>query len=255
MAAPSNLVIGAVFAFLAAAVYLYVGRLVARRQVQGEARLAWQMFALWWYGLGATTLVGGVLTVAAASGRADLNLFLALTMMNLLIICAALLGLLYYLLYLFTGRYDLWRPLVGFYVAYFALLVYFVIASQPVGIKVTGWTAALDYAAPIRGAFFTAILALLVFPQIIGALAYFSLVRRLSEPTQRYRVALVSWSIIVWFLSTFLASATGLSDADWWQAASRLLGLGAAVTVVLAYQPPAFVQRRWGIQPLAEAPA
>ena len=42
---------------------------------------------------------------------------------------------------------------------------------------------------------------LLLLPQIIGSFAYFTLYFRVTDVTQKYRILLVSWSIIVWFLS------------------------------------------------------
>jgi hypothetical protein len=70
--------------------------------------------------------------------------------------------------------------------------------------------------------------------------------------TQRYRILLVSWSIIIWFLSAYLASISGLSQQDWWQIASRLIGLGAALTILFAYQPPSWIKRRFGVTAIAE---
>jgi hypothetical protein len=88
---------------------------------------------------------------------------------------------------------------------------------------------------------------LLVFPQIIGSLAYFTLFFRVKEATQKYRVALVSISILIWFLSAFLGSAAGLGQFDWWQIVTRLIGLAATLVILLAYRPLAWLKQRLGI--------
>ena len=93
---------------------------------------------------------------------------------------------------------------------------------------------------------------LLLVPQIIGGLAYFTLYFRVKENTQKYRILLVSWSIILWFVSPFAAAAGGLSEKDGWQFASRLIGLAAAATILMAYLPPRWLKQRYGILSLSD---
>jgi Kef-type K+ transport system membrane component KefB len=117
----------------------------------------------------------------------------------------------------------------------------------PESINVDRWRASLDYRAPQTGPFFVFLLILLLLPQVIGGFAYFTLYFRVTEATQKYRVLLVSWSIIIWFLSPFIAIAGGLSEQDWWQLTSRLIGLAAALTILMAYLPPRWLKERYGI--------
>jgi Kef-type K+ transport system membrane component KefB len=138
-------------------------------------------------------------------------------------------------------------PLAIFYIFYYALLVYYITASVPESINVDRWRASLDYRAPQTGPFFVFLLILLLLPQVIGGFAYFTLYFRVTEATQKYRVLLVSWSIIIWFLSPFIAIAGGLSEQDWWQLTSRLIGLAAALTILMAYLPPRWLKERYGI--------
>jgi hypothetical protein len=250
----STLLFGALLAFLNAGIYLYVGRVLSgRKAASPDARLAWGLFVLWWYALAVTTFCGGLLSLLGAFGITLLPLFTTINIVNLLATCVALYGLMFYLLYLFTGRRLLW-PLAGFYFAYFILLVYYVQARVPTGVLVERWRATLAYQNP-PGTLFVFALLLLVFPQIIGSLAYFTLFYRVEAPTQKYRILLVSWSIIIWFLSAFLASISGLADQDWWQIASRLLGLGAALAILFSYLPPAWIRRRFGIASMTEETA
>jgi len=245
--------IGTLFSIASAAIYGYVAARLRQRTISNPgARLAWQLFSLWWYCLAATTLVSGLLHLLGAFNIVSLPPFVALTYVNILLICIALWGLLYYLVYLFTGSRRILVPLTIFYVLYYALLVYTITAGDPAGVEITRWTTQLVYAHPLTGPFFTLALVLLVFPQILASLAYFTLFFHVREATQRYRILLVSWCIILWFGSALVASVAGLSQEDWWQILSRLIGLGAAVGILLAYLPPEIIRRRFGIASIAE---
>jgi hypothetical protein len=248
MSTQFTLLFSTLFALVAASIYAYVGWRLSKRVVaSSEAKLAWQSFTVWWYSLATTTLIGGLLNLFGAFGLTILPLFITATYINLLVICVALWGLLYYLIYLFTGNSRLLVPLAIFYILYYALLVYYITASVPESISVERWRTTLDYQAQLTGPFFVFIVVLLLLPQIGAGLAYFTLYFRVREVTQKYRVLLVSWSIIIWFLSPFIAIVGGLSEQDWWQLVSRLIGLAAALTILMAYLPPRWLRERYGI--------
>jgi hypothetical protein len=248
-----TLLFGALLSILSAVIYYYVGTVLRRRHSSSaDTRLAWRLFVVWWYALAASTFSGAALSLLGAFGIVGVPLFITITLMNLLATCVALYGLMFYLLYLFTGNRKLIGPLSLFYIAYYAFLVYFVEASSPIGVNVGRWSATLAYQNQIRGPLFLIALSLLVFPQIIGSLAYFTLYFRLKTATQKYRIVLVSWSIIIWFLSAFLASISGLAQYDWWQILSRLIGLSASLTIMFAYQPPVWIKRYFSVTSIAE---
>lgn len=248
-----TLIFGATLSILSAGIYFYVGRVLRRRRpASHEAGTAWTLFVVWWYALAATTFFGALISLLGALGAASLPLFVTFNHVNLLAICAALFGLMFYLLYLFTGNYRLLWPLAIFYTLYYMLLIYYIQARIPIDVTVGRWNAGIEFQEPPGSSLFYIALSLLVFPQIIGSLAYFTLYFRVKNPTQKYRILLVSWSIIIWFLSAFLASIAGLGQQDWWQVTSRLIGLSAALTILLAYQPPAIIKRRFGVTSIAE---
>ena len=248
-----TLLFGALLSTLCGGIYFYVGRVLSRRHSESpNSRLAWRMFVAWWYALASATLLGAALNLLGAIGAVRLALFTTITIINFLALCVALYSLMFYLLYLFTGNRRVLGPLSVFYVAYYGFLVYYVQAGDPISVAVERWQASLVYQNELRGPIITVALLLLLFPPIIGALAYFMLYFQIEPATQRYRIVLVSWSIIVWFLSAFLASIAGLSDQDWWQILSRLIGLGAALAILFAYQPPSWVKRRFGVTSLSE---
>jgi hypothetical protein len=241
------------FSLVSAGVYGYVAWRLSKRVVSSsEARIAWQSFTIWWYGLAATTLTGGFLNMLGVFGLTSLPLFVTATYVNMLAICIALWGLLYYRIYLFTGNSRSRVPLAIFYVIYYFMLVYYITTSIPSNVSVSRWSATLTYRAPLAGPFFVLIIVLLLLPQIVGGLAYFTLYFRVSDITQRYRVLLVSWSIIVWFLSPLIALARGVGQQDSWQLASRFIGLAAALTILMAYLPPRWLKQRYGIISLSD---
>ncbi|MBI4394154.1 MAG: hypothetical protein HY556_10230 [Euryarchaeota archaeon] len=251
----TTLIASAAFAAVAGLVYAYVGWRLSRRRVEGEAGLAAGLFSLWWYALGASSVITAGTTAHAALGGNEVALILAATYLNLLVVCIALWALLYYIVYIFTGRSSALWALTAFYLAYFMLLVYYVTASGPAGVQVESWRATLRYETPIDGPLVTILVVLLTFPQILASAAYGTLFFRVTEATQKYRVLLVSTSIIVWFLSAFLGAASGLAAQDWWQLLSRSIGLLATLTILAAYLPPAWVRRRFGVRSIADEEA
>lgn len=248
-----TLLFSALFALVSAGVYCYVAWRLSKRVVSSsEARIAWQSFTIWWYGLAATTLTGGFLNMLGVFGLTSLSLFVTATYLNMLAICIALWGLLYYLIYLFTGNSRSRVPLAIFYIIYYFMLVYYITTSIPSNVSVSRWSTTLTYRSPLTGPFFVIILIFLLLPQIIGGFAYFTLFFKVPEATQKYRILLVSWSIIVWFVSPLIAVAGGLGQQDSWQLMSRFIGLAAALTILMAYLPPRWLKLRYGIISLSD---
>lgn len=233
------------FALVTALVYAYVGRIVARRRVATEAQLAVTMFAAWWYGLAGLSVVTALFTAAAALGLTNLEIHVALLYLALLALGLMLWALGYYLLYLFVGASRTLWPLGAFYVAYFLLLVYLVESANPIGVTVGDWGTTFEYEhESFGGPVVRALLLLLLLPQIVGAVAYFTLLFKTDDPLQRYRIGLVAGTIIVWFGASILASLLGINDTEAWQIVSRLNGLAAALLILAAYRPPAWVRGR-----------
>lgn len=253
MTIQSTLLFSALFALIAAGIYTYIGWRLGKRVVSSsEARLAWVAFTVWWYGLAIVTFLNGLQNLFGAVGLTDLPLFVTASYLNLQVICIALLGLLYYLVYLYTGNQNSLWVLSVFYIVFYILLVYFTNVMVPNGVDVERWSTALSYGGAPSVAFTIVLIVMLIAPPVIGAFAYFMLYFRVTEITQKYRIFLVSWSIIIWFLSPVAAMAGGLSQQDWWELASRLIGLIAASTILMAYLPPRWLTERYGIISLSD---
>ena len=248
----TTLLAAGAFACVSALVYGSVGRRLQRRHVYGEATLAKDLFSVWWYGLACVTAMGGLFSLGAAFFAPNFVLILGLTYVAILVLCVALWALAYYLLYLFTGRRGLLMPLAGLYLVYFAYLAFFIAAASPDRLEVGKWTVQLHYTQEFSGSAGGALSVLILGPLLIGALAYFRLFFKVEGATQRYRIALVALSFMVWFGSSIVASVGGISTNDVWQLASRVIALAASLVILLAYLPPAWVKQRYGVRSVDE---
>jgi len=249
----TSLSASAAFASVSSVVYFGVGRLLGRREVRAGAARAHAAFRAWWFGVALSTAITAFIAVLGVLGAATVGAVTALTLVDFAIVCLALWGLLYYLVYLYSGRTGAWLWIAAAYVAYWLFLVWLILQADPVGVDVGAWSVQLEYRDDLEGDPLAAIaLALLVMPQIIGALAYLSLFFRLEDATARYRVMVVSISILIWFGSVYAGALGGLGAEAWWQILSRLVGLAAALAILAAYLPPPLIRNRWGVRSLRE---
>lgn len=240
---------------LVAIVYAYVGQATARRHVQGDARLAASLFTAWWRALAGTTALGAIAKLLGGAGVLDTGVHVALLHLTLLLLFVGLFCLLYYLVYLFTGDARWLAPLAVFYAASYVYALYLMVSARPVGIEPGPWSLEVVYAAPIAGGPLAILVTLLLVPVLLGAINYARLYGRVEGRTQRYRIALVSTAIVAWFGSALVAQVVQVAGAPGWQAASRAIGVAAALLILAAYRPPAFVQRRLGVAPAERPPA
>lgn len=239
-----NLYFSAAVQFVSSVIFFYVGYTILGRKVSTESRLALSAFSLWWVGLGLSTLLTSGLILAARQGFTHLALHEAALHLQLVLICVILWGLLYYLLYLYTGRRWLVYAVGVFYVLYYMTLVYWVAWQNPTHVELERWRVVMKYERESTNAVLQLIVALLVLPQIIGAIAYFRLYFFADHPVQKYRIALVSLSILVWFSTALISSLAQISTSDTGQVISRMVSLGAALTVLMAYRPPKWIRER-----------
>ena len=139
---------------------------------------------------------------------------------------------------------------------YLLLAVAFVALIQWIGppgaLTDDGWRLRTDQELDLgRGASLAFILVLLG-PQMVAAVAYARLFTKVHDRTQRYRIAMLTGSILVWFGTSAAVGAT--SDPQEvnvaWQVMSRLLSIAAALAILAAYRPPRWVQRRYAIRSL-----
>lgn len=253
MSLQSTLLFSALFALASALIYGYVGRRLRKRVIPaGDDRVAWLAFTIWWYGLAASQLITAVQHLFGAVGWKSVPLFYTASNLNVLVSCISLCGLVYYLTYLFTGNPRLLWPLIIFYFIFYMLVIYYVAAGVPDHVAVNRWGTTLVSQNTLPGPVAILIIMMLLFPQILGSLLYFTLFFRVKEITQKYRIVLVSWSMLVWFASPLLSLVGNIEQQDWWQIIGRSIGVAAALTILMAYLPPRWIRRRYGVLSLNE---
>lgn len=241
-----TLLVAAVLAAGVALVYLQVGRVLLSRLATGEMRRALLLFSVWWSATAINILLGSLTNAAAAFGWTSLPLQTAYIIVQRLLLCVALVGLLHYLLVLVRGRSKLaW--LCVFYGAYFLFLVATVYRNQPIGVFVGDWRTDLVYARPDTGPGISELLSLivLVVPTVGLSLAALVVARRLppSEEAQRNRLMLVGMALTIWWLVAVLAGQRQALDEDWYQIFNRVLDLGMALVILVAYKTPTWLRR------------
>jgi hypothetical protein len=231
---------------LAVGIYLFLGWRFSRRQVSPENRLPILQFSLFWLGLALVTLIGAAESGIAAFGTPSLPLVVTLYYVEILLLCVVLWGLVGYLVRLYTGRAHL-LPLSGLYAVLYVLLVYYITASGPVAVTVTEGTVGIRYGSTFGGPILGILVLLLIVPEFLASILYFTLFFRTTDPTARYRIALVSWGLIAYFGVDFVGIGARLGGGLAAITLGALVSLVPVMVIFLAYYPPQFVRDRFGV--------
>lgn len=216
-----------------AALYARVGLLVARRAgASGEHAMAF--FAAFWIGVAGYGFLDAAWALALAFVDVPLALAVAILHAKVALGVAAFFGLVYYLLFLYTGRRWLLAPVAIAYGAIYAVVEYYYVWREPVGQHLGAWSAGLDYAKE-SAAFHDAVTLLLFVPPALAAVAYAMLVAVVQQREARRRVAITASSLAVFFASLTLGWLNG--RIPWWPVAEKALALGAALAVLWTLSP------------------
>lgn len=232
----------AVVSFGVAAVYVFVGFRLYLRTVAPTARLASSQLALWWAGLGITTALGGVELALAAAGALTYPAALTLYLLVVVVDCSFLWGLVGFLIYVYTGRYHL-LPLSVFYAWFYVTVLYYFFSQQPYAVTIVAGQAVFQYAVLPIPALEAVLLVGLLGPEIAGAILYLSLLRRTSNPAQRYRIVLVGGGILLWFLLDVLVPDSTAT----WTIVRGILQVVPGLMSLIAFYPPEWARRRYGV--------
>lgn len=250
----ATLLASAALTVLTAAVYLYLGRLVNRRPLDGAAKRAIWAFAAWWVGLGLVTLADSTALLLAASGIATVPVHVTVTHVTVAGLTVGLAGLLYYLLYVYTGNEGVAWPVAAFYAVFYVVTMYYLNATQAAGVTVSDWSVSVDYAQRSGGVLLSLILGMLILPILFAAIGYGSLFFQVESRSQRFRVGMVSGAFIVWFGSALLAQVTGFNEAAYWPVASQVIALLAPLAIILAFNPPSWLKNRLDVESFTRPP-
>lgn len=230
---------------IGAASFLYAGRAVRSEMRQTAAPSAGAAFAVWWSAIGAYLAIEGAMTIAGALGYTALVPWLVVRYLGYVLIGAGLWGLTYYVAFVWTGRQGLRVPLAVLFAALSATLIGYFVTRRPLSVVAQDWLVGFTFAAEPTGPLYTAILTGFALPPIAAAFGYLSLWSRTQRRDQRYRIALVSVSIIL-YLGSGLVVRLGTNDFLMFVNLA-LFGLGMAAAVLLAYRPPRAIRAWLGI--------
>lgn len=223
--------------------FLAVGRaLLSRHPSLGATRGALLAGAAWWWGLGAYLLIQAALTflVAFNDGAAPTWPFLAARVVTVPLLCGAVWGLTYHLVYLFTGRAAL-APWIGVLYGLVCVVFYYVsFVPMPQEILVDDWLVELEGTG--EGPLYRLVYVAVGLPPIAASLAYLALLARIHDPLRRLRVLLIAGGILAWVGGGLAARLSGGPLLKF--LTLTVLGLVAAGAVLLAYYPPDALVRR-----------
>jgi hypothetical protein len=235
-----------------AGVFFYVGDRLRRRSVPDRVRVPAAQFTIWWWGLAADAAVGGIEGILWGFGALNLAFALTCEILGVMAIVAALWGLVGYLTYLYTGRSRLveWSL---FYAVLFVTVLYYEFALGPVGVTATAGVPSVSYAHEVAASLPVLVFLVLVIlvPECAGIALYFSLIRRTADRTLRYRIALVTLSLVVFFGVDLTTLPASLVRPQLWSLLKGIIEAGSSLLSLIAYLPPEWIRRRLRIASVA----
>jgi len=258
----------ATVALVTGIVYAYVARLILARHPSADARVANYAFATWWAGFGAVEFLLSAYQFPVSLGYRDVAVITTVLYLLFILISAAIWGLVYYLVYLYTGSSRAFWPVTVFYGALAVGLVYLISWIDISGFDAQGNIVCRESAVScntLLPPWVSILLGLaLSAPIVAAAIAYGTLYFRTTERTQRFRIGVVAGSFFLWFGWSTVSSLIGISTR-----ASKLqqegdpslqhtlalvnatIALVVPVLIVLAYRPPMWLRARLGVEPVA----
>jgi hypothetical protein len=221
--------------------YWYVGTRLYERPVPARARLPSAQFSILWWGLGLTGAITGVGSLVASVGALTYALGFTLYLLMVIGDCVLLWGMVGYLLYIYTGRYHLVGLTAG-YAAFYVIVLYWVNASGPIGVSFATGSLAIQYSHMVGGLILLLVIVGLIFPEFIAAVLYLSLLPRTHDRTLRFRIAMVSAAVFLFFAVAFFTPAGDVAAL-----VRAVLDVGSAGLALFAYFPPEALQRWLGV--------
>lgn len=238
--------------FVAVGIYFFLGWKFYRRQVAPEYRLPVVQFSIFWLAFALVTFVSGVESSLASFATPMLPLVVSLYYLEILGSCVVLWGLVGYLVHLYTGRAYL-LPISALYALLYVLLLYFITASDPDAVTVMLGAVGIQYATPVGGPILAVLVLLLVIPEFLGAILYFTLFFRTHDRTSRYRIGLVSWGLIAFFGIGLFNIGGRLGGGVAAVTLAAVLSIVPSLVILIAYYPPRFVRERLGVSGIETA--
>jgi hypothetical protein len=229
--------------YLAAALtFALLGMTLLERSVRSSARLANTMFAVWWLGIGIQQFSNGT-RIVLAHLHVPLSLHVGLQFASFAAAMVGLGGLLYYLLFLHTGRSIVLWPIMALYAGFFGWYMMLIAGFEPRGLTIGTWSVSYSYASPPSPDLVISFLVFVVGPQLLAGLALVVLALRLPPSGARTRTGVVAAGVLLWFGSALLGPALGL-QGDLWSLMTLLIPLLVGSSVLAVYRPPRWLRDR-----------
>ena len=195
-----------------------------------------EAFALFWFGVAVVNALQALLEVVALVRDPGLALAFAVWNTRIVLALVSFAGLVYYLMYLYTGRATSRSVIIVFYALTFLLMQAWLIGARPIGTDVQGWRVDLTFEGPTRTPLYGAVVLMFFVPPLVAAGAYLWFMRVVDDPAQRRRVRLLSASLVVYFAGLTLGYLN--PGWAWWGLLENVLGLAAASGAIAAFRPP-----------------
>lgn len=250
-------------ALAATVVYVAVGVVVGRRQVSRESLVANRSFQAWWFGLAVITLFNPLMVfldgLETQTGKSYFSFRLLLFQFILVGIILAIGCLVYYLLYVYSGRTGVFWPVAAYHLVILAWLMFLIANAHPQDYgphcPQQSWCYEKEFAGTPAARW---IGLSIILPIVLSAVAYFALFFRVEGRAQRYRIAMVGGALLFWFGSSLVAqfirgnfeNANGVvTDITlnqwvyWSQIISPTISVLSALAILLAYRPPSFIRQ------------
>lgn len=221
------------------------------RRVDGDLSFGHAAFRAWWGAMALAFFALAAFLGLSHMGRLDLATQLALLEVFIVACSAAGGALVMHLLFVVTGRGAVlhWVWPFAAIQAFVYTRVLFLLDIE--AIYVEGGRLAFDSKLMSGDGTATLLIAGFFAPHLVAALGYAAFALMGGSPTAKYRALLVAASVLlVGFSASFimLADEIGRTDLQYGMLVLALLG---PLTSLLAYVPPAWLQRRFGVASIA----
>lgn len=226
------------------ALLAFAGLVTGKRAAGAESRGAVLAFAAWWYAASLVILNQTLRTILFLAGAADARFLTALAHLGNVPLAAALGCLMYYILFLLTGRRSLRVPIAFVYSSYFLYLTWYTARVGERTIVAEDWQVQLVGELTSTAAENLLFGLLLAAPVVTTVAAFTIFAFRIREPDLRYRLGMMSAGFLILFGTILLAYLVGWTDEAWFPLSYQVPALVLSLLVVLAYRPPGWVGRR-----------
>lgn len=229
--------------------FLVVGARFHRRSRE-EKQPALLLFAAFWVGVGLYGLAEALWILAWLAGVSSLPVALLVLHLKIVATVGGFAGLVGYLLAIRGVDRRIIGAIFGSYALVLAVVETFYSWRTPVGQEAGSWGMSLVYLENATEPWWSMLLVLLFVPPLLASLSYALLLRTTDDPTVRYRIALTSASLFLFFAPLFLGWRAG--GFPWWGGVEKGLSALMALGVILATWPPSRVRKRLAAMPVVE---